>query len=148
MTARVPARCAWAGTAATMIEYHDTEWGFPVADDQHLFEKLCLEGFQSGLSWSTILNKRPAFRRAFADFDVEKVARFGAKHVDRMLADASIVRHRGKIESAIQNAGRVADITAEFGSLGAYVWRFEPDLRSRPKSPTAEQVGSFITSPE
>ena len=148
MTAREPARCGWAGTAATMIEYHDTEWGFPVGDDRHLFEKMCLEGFQSGLSWSTILNKRAAFRRAFADFDIEKVARFGAKHVDRMLADASIVRHRGKIESAINNARRVAEISSEFGSLAAYVWRFEPDPRSRPKNPTAEQVGSFVTSPE
>lgn len=148
MTAGPIERCGWAGTAPIMVEYHDTEWGFPVDDDRHLFEKMCLEGFQSGLSWSTILNKRPAFRRCFADFDIRKVAGFGPKDVERMLGDASIVRHRGKIESAINNANRCAQIVAEFGSLAAYVWRFEPDASGRPANPTAQDVAGFVTSAE
>jgi len=131
-----------------MVEYHDTEWGFPVADDHRLFEKMCLEGFQSGLSWSTILNKRPAFRKAFVDFDIGAVARFGPREVERLLLDAGIVRHRGKIESTINNAGRCADVIDEFGSLAAYVWRFEPAPGTRPKNPTAAQVSGFVTSPE
>jgi len=148
MTAPIVRRCAWAGTAPTMVEYHDTEWGFPVADDHRLFEKMCLEGFQSGLSWSTILNKRPAFRKAFVDFDIGAVARFGPREVERLLLDAGIVRHRGKIESTINNAGRCADVIDEFGSLAAYVWRFEPAPGTRPKNPTAAQVSGFVTSPE
>ena len=141
-------RCGWASSSPLMIEYHDTEWGFAVTDDRHLFEKICLEGFQSGLSWATILNKRADFRRAFADFEPDRVARFGRREVERLLADASIVRHRGKIESAINNAGRVADLVDEFGSLAAYVWHFEPDPASRPAAPTAAEVASFVTSPE
>ena len=131
-----------------MVEYHDTEWGFPVDDDQRLFEKMCLEGFQSGLSWSTILNKRPAFRKAFRDFDIEAVARFGSRDVERLLLDAGIVRHRGKIESTINNARRCAALIDECGSLAAYVWRFEPEPSRRPKNPTAAQVSGFVTSPE
>lgn len=142
------ARCEWAGSAPLMIEYHDHEWGFPVADDRALFEKICLEGFQSGLSWSTILNKRVDFRRAFADFEIDRVARFDASDVERLLGDASIVRHRGKIESAIGNARRAIAIRDEFGSLAAFVWRFEPDPAGRPAAPTPDDVSSFVTSPE
>lgn len=142
------ARCEWAGSSPLMIDYHDREWGFPVADDRSLFEKICLEGFQSGLSWSTILNKRADFRRVFADFEIERVARFDAADVERLLGDASIVRHRGKIESAIANARRVASIRDEFGSLAAYVWRHEPDPAHRPAAPTPAEVATFVTSPE
>jgi len=127
------ARCFWCGADEDYVAYHDEEWGIPVADDRRLFEKICLEGFQSGLSWLTILRKRNAFRRAFAGFDPRKVARFSAKDVARLLADPEIVRHRGKIESAIGNAGRALDLIDEFGSLAAFVWRFEPDKASRPK---------------
>src|SRR5690606_7751737 len=117
-------RCWWAGSAPDYIAYHDEEWGQPVADDHRLFEKLCLEGFQSGLSWLTILKKREAFRRAFAGFDFEKVARFDRRKVERLLQDAGIVRHRGKIESTIENARRALAIVEERGSLGAYLWSF------------------------
>ena len=127
------ARCAWCRSSALYQSYHDHEWGFPVTDDRRLFEKLCLEGFQAGLSWLTILNKREAFRSAFANFDAERVARFGARDVTRLLGDAGIVRHRGKIESTINNARRVLALRDECGSLAAYAWRFEPALRSRPK---------------
>ncbi|WP_440713902.1 DNA-3-methyladenine glycosylase I [Gordonia sp. FQ] len=118
-------RCGWAADGPGMLEYHDTEWGFPVADDRRLFEKVSLEGFQSGLSWRTILNKRPAFREAFAGFDPERVARFTDDDVTRLLGDARIVRHRGKIEAVINNAGRAIDLAEEAGSLAAYFWRFE-----------------------
>jgi DNA-3-methyladenine glycosylase I len=130
------ARCAWCRNSALYQSYHDHEWGFPVTDDRRLFEKLCLEGFQAGLSWLTILNKREAFRSAFADFDAERVARFGARDVTRLLGDAGIVRHRGKIESTINNAKRVLALRDECGSLTAYAWRFEPAPRSRPKRMT------------
>jgi DNA-3-methyladenine glycosylase I len=133
-------RCFWADSAPEYRAYHDTEWGFPVADDRRLFEKLCLEGFQSGLSWLTILRKRENFRRAFAGFDFEQVARFGAKDVARLLEDASIVRHRGKIEATINNAQRAVELVEEEGSLAAFVWRFEPDSASRPKRLTWEEL--------
>jgi DNA-3-methyladenine glycosylase I len=120
-------RCWWGASTPDYRSYHDTEWGFPVADDVRLFEKLSLEGFQSGLSWLTILRKREAFRRAFAGFDAERVARFDESDVNRMLADASIVRHRGKIEAVINNARRMLELTDEHGSLAGYVWRFEPE---------------------
>ncbi|MBM9458935.1 DNA-3-methyladenine glycosylase I [Nocardioides sp. zg-536] len=131
MTTAVPGpdglpRCAWALGSEEMLAYHDDEWGFPVHDDRRLFEKVCLEGFQSGLSWLTILRKRPAFREAFADFDMEVVARFDASDVDRLLADTRIIRHRGKIEAAINNAGRALELVAEQGSLASYLWGFEP----------------------
>jgi len=122
-------RCPWCAAApgdADYLRYHDQEWGFPVADDVRLFEKLCLEGFQAGLSWRTILNKREAFRAAFAGFDCRRVAAFGEADVQRLLADAGIVRHRGKIEAAIHNAGRCMALVAETGSLAAYLWSFEP----------------------
>jgi DNA-3-methyladenine glycosylase I len=129
-------RCAWCQASAAYRHYHDHEWGFPVSDDRRLFEKLCLEGFQAGLSWLTILNKREAFRHAFANFDAARVARFGERDVVRLLADAGIVRHRGKIESTINNAARLLELRREFGSLSAYAWRFEPAPRSRPKRMT------------
>jgi DNA-3-methyladenine glycosylase I len=122
-------RCRWCAAGAQWppyLHYHDEEWGFPVADDRRLFEKLCLEGFQSGLSWRTILAKREAFRAGFAGFDFEQVARFGSADVQRLLADAGIVRHRGKIEAAINNARRALELIAQEGSLAAYIWRFEP----------------------
>jgi len=129
-------RCFWCAGHDDYVAYHDTEWGFPVGDDLRLFEKLCLEGFQSGLSWLTILRKREAFRRCFAGFDFEKVARFGSRQVERMMGDASIVRHRGKIESTIGNARRALPIVGEFGSLAAYFWRFEPESERHPNTPT------------
>lgn len=119
-------RCAWAGSTPDYRDYHDSEWGRPVFDDNRLFEKLCLEGFQSGLSWLTVLRKRPRFREVFHGFEIARVARMKPKDVERLLGDAGIIRHRGKIESTINNAGRALEIVAEFGSLAAYVWRFEP----------------------
>ena len=126
------ARCWWPGTDPSYVRYHDEEWGFPVRDDRRLFEKLSLESFQSGLSWLTILRKRDAFRRAFHDFDPGRVAHYGAADVRRLLANAGIVRHRGKIEATIGNAGRVLEIAEEKGSLAAYVWSFEPSPEERP----------------
>ncbi|UFN51490.1 DNA-3-methyladenine glycosylase I [Roseomonas sp. OT10] len=114
------------------MAYHDTEWGFPVADDRRLFEKLCLEGFQSGLSWRTILAKRENFRAAFHGFEIDRVARFGEADVERLLQDAGIVRHRGKIASVVNNARRAQELIAREGSLAAYVWRFEPEARQAP----------------
>ena len=141
-------RCAWCAATPAYIHYHDTEWGFPVTDDRRLFEKLCLEGFQAGLSWLTILNKREAFRRAFAGFDAATVARFGEADVQRLLADAGIVRHRGKIESTINNARRALDLADECGSLAAYAWRFEPGAASRPRRMTWAALQKMTTSPE
>ena len=126
-------RCAWCAGHRDYTAYHDDEWGFPAGDDLQLFEKICLEGFQSGLSWLTILRKREAFRRSFAGFDFKQVARFGSRQVERMLGDASIVRHRGKIESAIGNARRALSLVDEFGSIASYVWRYEPDRLARPR---------------
>ena len=141
-------RCWWPGEDELYIRYHDEEWGRPVTDDRRLFEKICLEGFQSGLSWITILRKRENFRRAFANFEVERVARFGPRDVTRLLKDAGIVRHRGKIESTINNARRCEDLAEEFGSLSDYVWRFEPPARSRAKKLTWEALRAMTTSPE
>ena len=119
-------RCAWCASDPEYIRYHDEEWGYPVADDIRLFEKVCLEGFQSGLSWWTILRKRENFRAAFAGFDFHKVAKFDEADVARLLANAGIVRHRGKIEATINNAARAIEAEAEFGSLAAFFWSFEP----------------------
>src|SRR5262249_14415064 len=120
------ARCTWSGSAPEFLSYHDTEWGFPVSDDQRLFEKLSLEGFQSGLSWRTILAKRENFRAAFRGFDFDKVARFTDRDVERLLKDEGIVRHRGKIEAVINNAQRAREMVKEQGSLAAFLWRYEP----------------------
>lgn len=125
-------RCFWHGNLDDYTRYHDEEWGRPVDDDRRLFEKICLEGFQSGLSWLTILRKRENFRAAFADFDFEKVARFCDADIERCLGDKGIVRHRGKIVSTINNAGRALDLKEEFGSLAAYFWGFEPADDERP----------------
>jgi DNA-3-methyladenine glycosylase I len=141
-------RCFWGDSAPEYRAYHDTEWGFPVADDRRLFEKLCLEGFQSGLSWLTILRKREGFRRAFADFDFEQVARYGEKQVKRLLADAAIVRHRGKIEATINNARRAVELVDEEGSLASYVWRFEPDAATRPAELTWAALLEMAQTPE
>ncbi len=139
------ARCRWAGTAPEFLDYHDREWGFPVADDRRLFEKLCLESFQSGLSWRTILAKRENFRRAFANFEIDQVAAFTERDVERLLTDAGIVRHRGKIEAAINNARRAQELIAREGSLAAYVWRFEPDPATLP-SPQSQTTSEASTA--
>lgn len=131
-------RCQWCGSAPEFLPYHDNEWGFPVADDQRLFEKLCLESFQSGLSWRTILNKRENFRAAFHHFDFHQVARFDEADVQRLLQDAGIIRHRGKIEATINNAQRAIEMVAQEGSLAAFFWRFEPgaDALATPQTQT------------
>jgi DNA-3-methyladenine glycosylase I len=141
-------RCWWAGTDPLYVRYHDEEWGRPVHDDTRLFEKICLEGFQAGLSWLTILRKRENFRRAFAGFDIEQVARFSARDVNRLLRDAGIVRHRGKIESTINNARRALDIRNEQGSLSAYFWTWQPEPASRPRRFTREVLMNMATTPE
>jgi DNA-3-methyladenine glycosylase I len=128
------ARCRWCAIAPEFLPYHDGEWGFPVDDDRRLFEKLCLEGFQSGLSWRTILAKRENFRAAFHFFDFDKIARFGARDVQRLLKDDGIVRHRGKIEAVINNARRARELVKEEGSLAAYLWRYEPKGAGKPQS--------------
>jgi DNA-3-methyladenine glycosylase I len=146
-------RCFWGDSAPEYRAYHDLEWGRPVGngsvpEDRRLFEKLCLEGFQSGLSWLTILRKRDAFRRAFAGFDFDRVARFGKRDVDRLLDDASIVRHRGKIEATVNNARRAVELVEAEGSLAAYVWRFEPGPETRPARVTWEALSAIADTPE
>jgi DNA-3-methyladenine glycosylase I len=141
-------RCWWGGSAPEYRAYHDTEWGFPVADEFRLFEKLSLEGFQAGLSWLTILRKREAFRRAFARFDFREIARFGEREIERLLSDAGIVRHRGKIEAVINNARRAAELVDEAGSLAAYVWRFEPVTESRPQTLDRAALSELTQTPE
>jgi DNA-3-methyladenine glycosylase I len=150
-------RCSWCGELPDYTAYHDTEWGRPVGDgslvhDQRLFEKLVLEGFQSGLSWLTILRKRPAFRAAFGGLkrglDFAAVAQFGQADITRLLGDAGIVRHRGKIEAAIHNAACALALRAEAGSLAAFVWQFEPAPRSRPKRLTPELASTLAQTAE
>ncbi|MBS0293869.1 MAG: DNA-3-methyladenine glycosylase I [Proteobacteria bacterium] len=141
------ARCFWCRASPLYRHYHDHEWGFPVVDERRLFEKLCLEGFQAGLSWITILNKREAFRAAMANFEAEELARFGPPEVERLMGNAAIVRHRGKIESAINNAQRALELRREFGSLAAYVWRYAPQAaRQRPVRMTVAAVRALTTS--
>ena len=141
------ARCFWCRASPLYRHYHDHEWGFPVVDERRLFEKLCLEGFQAGLSWITILNKREAFRAAMANFEADALACFGPAEVDRLMGNAAIVRHRGKIESAIHNARRVLELRAEFGSLAAYVWRYAPQAgEQRPARMTLDAVRALTTS--
>ena len=130
-------RCSWCGAAPEFLHYHDTEWGFPVEDDVRLFEKLCLEAFQSGLSWRTILVKRDNFRAAFHGFDFNRIARYTARDVDRLLSDAGIVRHRGKIEAVINNARQMNELVRQEGSLAAYTWRYEPNPKELPAPQTA-----------
>ena len=120
-------RCKWSGVAPEFLDYHDHEWGFPVSDDQRLFEKLTLESFQSGLSWRTILAKRDGFRSAFNQFDFRQIAEFDGGDIERLLQDEGIVRHRGKIEATVNNAKRACEMVKDEGSLAAYFWRFEPD---------------------
>ena len=140
-------RCAWAEPHADYRAYHDGEWGRPVVDDVRLFEKICLEGFQSGLSWLTILRKREAFRRAFRGFEPEAVARFNQRSVERLLKDAGIVRHRGKIEAAIHNARRACAMQEACGSLAAYFWGFEPAALERPARITPQVLRRLTESP-
>ena len=135
-------RCSWSIVTPEYGRYHDTEWGFPVVDDRRLFEKICLEGFQSGLSWRTILAKRKDFRRVFHGFDYDRVATFKEKDVERLLQDASIIRHRGKIEATINNAKRAQKMIKSEGSLAAYFWSYEPDEETLPPPQT------ITTSPE
>lgn len=142
------ARCWWCNGDALYESYHDLEWGRPVADDSRLFEKLCLEGFQSGLSWLTILRKRENFRAAFKSFDIEAVARFNARSVDRLLLDAGIVRHRGKIEATINNARRCIKLIEESGSLASYVWSYETEASSRPATLDWPTVAAATTNAE
>ena len=141
-------RCAWCVGDPLYERYHDAEWGRPVRDDVRLFEKVCLEGFQSGLSWLTILRKRESFRAAFAGFDPARVAAFGEADVERLLGDAGIVRHRGKIEATIGNARRVDDLVAEFGSLAAFFWAHEPAPEDRPDPVTWDWITANPTTPQ
>jgi DNA-3-methyladenine glycosylase I len=140
-------RCAWCGVDPLYVTYHDDEWGRPVADDQRLFEKICLEGFQSGLSWLTILRKREHFRAAFDGFDAARVARYGRRDVERLLANAGIVRHPGKIASTINNAKRMLELKAEFGTLAAYAWSWEPPMSERPARLTWDALRAMPVSP-
>ncbi len=138
-------RCRWCGAAPEFLAYHDTEWGFPVGDDRRLFEKLSLEGFQSGLSWRTILAKRDNFRAAFHDFDFNKIARFTGRDVKRLLKDDGIVRHRGKIEAVIHNARRARELVEREGSLAAFLWRYEPDPKELAKPQTVSTSEAAIS---
>lgn len=137
-------RCRWCSAAPEFMAYHDTEWGFPVSDDQGLFEKLCLESFQSGLSWRTILAKRENFRLAFHDFDFDRMARFTERDIERLLNNVGIVRHRGKIEAVINNAQRARELVKQEGSLAAFLWGYEPDVKQLAKpqsvSTSAESI--------
>lgn len=137
-------RCAWAGAAPEFLDYHDREWGFPVKDDQRLFEKVCLESFQSGLSWRTILNKRENFRAAFAGFDFNAMAQFGDDDVARLLQDAGIIRHRGKIEAVINNAKRAQEMVAKEGSLAKFFWSYEPDPATLGRPHTLTQCAESV----
>ena len=141
-------RCWWCGEDPLYVRYHDEEWGKPVRNDNRLFEKICLEGFQAGLSWLTILRKRENFRRAFAAFDIDTVARFKSKDVTRLLRDEGIVRHRGKIESTINNAQRAIELRDQEGSVADYFWRWQPTRGSRPHRITREVLMTMATTPE
>jgi len=138
-------RCKWCDVEPIYVAYHDTEWGFPVDDDFRLFEKICLEGFQAGLSWRTILVKRENFRAAFHNFNFNKVARFTQRDVTRLLKDAGIVRHRGKIEAVINNAKRALEMVKQEGSLAAFFWRYEPEAKQAAKSQIASTSVESIT---
>ncbi len=137
-------RCRWCDAAPEFPDYHDTEWGFPVSDDRRLFEKLCLESFQSGLSWRTILTKRENFRAAFHHFDFNKIARFTKRDINRLLKDEGIVRHRGKIEAVINNAQRMQELIKREGSLATFIWRYEPDKKQLAKPQTVSTSAESI----
>ena len=137
-------RCRWCAAAPEFLHYHDTEWGFPVDDDRRLFEKLCLEGFQSGLSWRTILAKRENFRAAFHGFNFDEVARFTESNIERLLKNEGIVRHRGKIEAVVNNARRARELVEQEGSLAAYVWRYEPAVEDLAEPQTASTSAASI----
>lgn len=141
-------RCWWGAAPPIYCDYHDHEWGMPVDDDHRLFEKLCLEGFQSGLSWLTILRKRDAFRRAFRGFEFNRIARLPARSVERLVKDVTIVRHRGKIESVINNARRAQELVDEHGSLAAYFWGFEPPRSARPAHIDKPTLMTLAKTPE
>ena len=144
----VMTRCWWCGTDPLYVKYHDEEWGRAVTDDRRLFEKVCLEGFQAGLSWLTILRKREHFRRVFHEFDPARVARMTARDVDRLLKDEGIIRHRGKIESTINNARRALALQDEQGSLSTYFWRWQPTPSSRPRRLTREVLAGLAITAE
>ncbi len=139
-------RCRWSGSAPDFMHYHDTEWGFPVDDDRRLFEKLSLEGFQSGLSWRTILAKRENFRAVFHDFDFHRIARFTERDVQRLLGNEGIIRHRGKIEAVINNARRAVELAEREGSLAAFLWRYEAPPRKAPTQAVATSAESVALS--
>lgn len=142
-------RCQWCAAAPEFLAYHDTEWGFPVGDDHRLFEKLCLEGFQSGLSWRTILAKRENFRAAFHGFDYDRIARFTQSDIERLLEDKGIIRHRGKIEAVINNARQAQELVKREGSLAAFFWRYEPNTKALAEPQTAStSVESIALSKE
>ena len=142
-------RCRWCGDAPEFLRYHDVEWGFPVSDDRRLFEKLCLEGFQSGLSWRTILVKREGFRAAFEGFDFNRIARFTERDVKRLLKDEGIVRHRGKIKAVINNARQARELIKREGSLAAFIWRYEPDVHQlAPPQTASTSTASIVLSKE
>ena len=141
------ARCWWSGQDPLYVRYHDEEWGRPVRNDHRLFEKICLEGFQSGLSWLTILRKREHFRESFEGFDPERVARLTARDVTRLMKNTGIVRHRGKIESTINNAKRALEVIEQHGSLAAYLWQFEPAASERPAQASWEALRAMTTAP-
>jgi DNA-3-methyladenine glycosylase I len=138
------ARCRWSASTPEYLRYHDTEWGFPVDDDRRLFEKLSLEGFQSGLSWRTILAKRENFRAAFHGFDFDRIARFTQRDVARLLKDEGIIRHRGKIEAVINNARRAQELVKREGSLAAFLWRYAPDAKALGKPQTVSTSAESI----
>ncbi|MEE2997814.1 MAG: DNA-3-methyladenine glycosylase I [Pseudomonadota bacterium] len=141
-------RCFWPGDDPAYLAYHDKEWGIPVADDHKLYEKICLEGFQSGLSWLTILRKRENFRAAFANFDFEKIAKFSNRDIERLLKDDGIVRHLGKIKSTVNNAKRAIEIVEEFGTLGAFFWHYEPNEKARPRTLDFKTMRALGKTPE
>ena len=145
---RTVTRCWWCGDDPLYVRYHDEEWGRPVTDDTRLFEKICLEGFQAGLSWITILRKREHFRRAFRGFEIDRVSRMTARDVERLLADPGIIRHRGKIESTINNAKRARELRDEFGSLSTYFWRWQPASSARPPRITRDVLKTMATTSE
>lgn len=138
-------RCSWCQAAPEFLDYHDKEWGFPVDDDKRLFEKLCLESFQSGLSWRTILAKRENFRVAFHGFDFDKIAAFNEDDVERLLGDEGIVRHRGKIEAVINNAKRAQELVRQEGSLAAFFWRYEPKADNLAEPQTVSTSDESVT---